>query len=1106
MPGIVVHTSHRLEDLAAALAGRLHDDPLPPLASETIVVPTRGLARWLELALAERHGIAAGYEFPFPGAFLARLGARSSGPDLFAKDVLRLRLFRLLGDARRSDELGLAAAYCADDADGQKRWQLAERLAQVFDDYQLYRDDLLRRAAAGDELGDQGPHGPWQSRLWRALLQDAGLAAAAPPKRRRGDATPLLFPDLDAPAVGLDAAHRLDGLRTLLAEPARARAVLPPRLSVFGAGSLPPAFVELLQQIGRQVPVHLYVPVPTPHWFGDAKPRDHAGSNPLLARLGTLAREFQDRLVGLEDDGGGERIDLTPAPDPHERAPTLLACLQRDIAAVFDRTEAAAEKHPLRADDDSLRIHDCHSPLRELEVVRDQVLDAFARDSRLQPHEILVLVPDIATYAPYAEAVFGPVRDHVPFQVADRNPAHELPLGAALLQVLQLAGDRLAVYDVLHLGENASVLRRFGLAANELPTLRHWCRRAGIRWGLDGASRARRFRVPPFEANSWQQGLDRMLLGLAAGPVDDLVLGALPAADATTGRDDLLQRFFAFVRTLFAHLPGLQTPLPPAVWADRLDALLAALFDPATPDDEQALQRLQGATADLRTQAAAAKLTEPLAPPVLRDWLVARLQETASGRGFFGGAMTIAALQPMRTVPARHLFVCGLADASFPRRDQPAPFDLVQQQRRPGDRSVRLDDRQLFLDVLLAARERLHLCWVGHSQKDDSECAPSVVLAELLDWVARACAAPDAKARIVVRHPLQPWSRRYLDRRDPRLFTYGHGPAAAVPPATDDGLCFVTGSVDGTPEPSVLVQPEQLDFTRLLEFWRHPSRTFLTQTLRLRLPRTESDEPETEPFVLSPLDRWRLLAPLATRVLRGDTSSADPLAAARATGLLPVGGRGALAYHAAADRLDDFVRRMQELPHPGTALLQVQIGGTLVVGTVDGLGPDFAVRGRLSNLKNKYRLQTWLEHLLLAAARATHPTPLPTRTCYVARDKTLQIGEIAPETATAHLAELLALHRQGLRQPLPFYEHSSYAYADGLRQKDRKSKPSPESALRAARGAWEPDQTDNRFGSDLDDVSIALCARGADPLAEPSFAELACRVWNPFLTLAREDS
>ena len=369
---LLVYASHRLEDLFRALVQNLTAEPLPPLENETILVPGQGLARWLQLRLASQLGIAAGLRLPFFGAFLQELcNANTGGPgrggpvpsdpvpshpvpshpvpshqvDRFARDVLVWRLWRLLGQATLREELGPAAAYCREDPDGQKRFQLCMRLASCFDDYQLYRDDVLLGFARGDDGKNLGPHAVWQSHLWRALLQDADFQLPKTPPRKQQERTRdtggWLFPELAGARATEDRAvaapaHRLEQLRRLWADPARARAMLPRRLSVFGAGTLPPAFVRLLQQAAAFVPVHLYVPQPTPHYVGDAR-RPAAGENALLARLGAESRELADLLIDLDV----ERVEVG---GPVESPPgSLLECLQQDVVNAFDRAGSSLQ-------------------------------------------------------------------------------------------------------------------------------------------------------------------------------------------------------------------------------------------------------------------------------------------------------------------------------------------------------------------------------------------------------------------------------------------------------------------------------------------------------------------------------------------------------------------------------------------------------------------------------------------------------------------------------------------------------------------------------------------------------------------------------------------
>lgn len=1088
--GLFVHTSTRLEELAEALATVLQRDPLPPLADDTIVVPSQGLARWLKQQLAERFGIAAGLSLPFPGAFLRLLGApaRGTAPDPFDPDVLPFRIWRLLADAGLAASFGPAVAYVADDPDDRKRFQLCTRIAGVLDDYQLYRPELLPRWAGGDDSQELGTHAGWQARLWRALLHDAGLEAPAPrsaTRRRRaagpGGSLPFAEPQQEAPAAG--SAHRVTLLQQQLADPATATALLPPRLCVFGASTLPPAFVRLLAAASAHVPVHVFVPQPSSAGAGEGS------GNALLRRFGAQAHAFAEELADAAQLAAGTgfhhfHLAAMAGRDEGAEPRSLLACLQRDVAAGRDVAAFA-----LRADDDSLRVHDCHSPQRELEVVRDQILAAFDADATLQPHDVLVLVPDIDRYAPFAHAVFGPVAEHLPFQVADKSPASELPLCASVFAVLQLARERLQVHDVLRLLDEPSVQRRFRIFAGDLPWLRQRCEAAGIRWGLDGASRERTCRVPAFDENAWLPGLDRLLLGVATGPCDDLVLGALPVADATASREELLVRFVHFAHTLFAQLDGLTRPQPLPVWADRVDALVAAMHEPGGADDDAALEHLRDATARLRRLVEQASFSAPVHPIVLQDWLRLSLRQGSGARGFLAGAVTVAALLPMRAVPVRCLFVCGLDDASFPRRDHPVAFDLIAAHAVRGDRSARSDDRQMFLDVLMAARERLHLTFVGRSQKDDSECAPSVVLNELLDQIDRTCTPPRscerARDAVLVRHALQPWSKTYRSGCDARLFTFtradlevSSGPVAEAP--------WFTTPVS----PPAPLAAAELSVQTLSEFWWHPCRYFLRHVARIRLPKDDDRDDSTEPFAVGGLDRWRLQDELVRRELRGEPPRRMPAAHMRATGLLPVGGLGEAAFIDVDDETQRFLAELRGQGNLQRRAVAVTVDGITVRGDVPGVGPNALVYGRLANIKPKDRLRAWLHHVLAAVARADGAAAWPDASRVITRNKTLVLRPLSPDDAREQLALLVNGCRRGITEPLPFFEWSSHEF--GKRIHDGKD---VDAALRAARAKWAPLAPDTWDGGDSEEPDIHLCWRGRDPFAGEQFAELASALW-----------
>ncbi|MBL8752021.1 MAG: exodeoxyribonuclease V subunit gamma, partial [Planctomycetes bacterium] len=445
------------------------------------------------------------------------------------------------------------------------------------------------------------------------------------------------------------------------------------------------------------------------------------------------------------------------------------------------------------------------------------------------------------------------------------------------------------------------------------------------------------------------------------------------------------------------------------------------------------------------------------------------------------GAVTVASLQPMRTVPARCVFVCGLDDASFPRRRQPLAFDLITQHHRPGDRDARLDDRQLFLDVVLAAREQLHLTYVGHSQKDDSECAPSVLLAELLDLVDGTCTTVNghpARGALTVRHPLQPWSPRYRDGRDPRLFTFSRASLPALGEGHDESAWF-TAPMAGPHD----LGGGDIALDHLLDFWKHPSRFFLRYVVEAYV-RDEADaDLTTEPFWLNSLDRWRVQDVLVRGAARPSTPEVR-LARLRAAGQLPAFGVGDATFAELDDEVTEFLRQVHAHGERRRMAVHVQGPDFRIHGELDGITDEVLVCHRMAKLKAKDRIGAWLVHVVAALARHAGAR-LPERTVCIAKNATIAFRALSAADAMAMATLAVQGLRQGLRAPLPFFPESSHAFTEGLPDRDK--------AAAKARTKWLPGHGD--IPMDSEDPSNELCWRGQEPLDTEPFEHWARAVF-----------
>ncbi|MBI1906180.1 MAG: exodeoxyribonuclease V subunit gamma [Rhodocyclales bacterium] len=1120
---MLVH-GNQAEALRDLLVQWMRRYPLAPLENEVVLVQSNGIAQWLKLALAADSraggcGVAAATEFLLPSRFLwqvyrAVLG-REAVPEVSPFDKPRLvwRLMRLLPALLHEPVYAPLARFLHNDDDLRKRFQLAGRLADLYDQYQVYRADWLAAWAEGQDVliaarGERTPLAAeqrWQAALWRVMLADVGTARA-----------------------GRAAVHEAF-LRRAASWDADARpAGLPRRVLVFGISSLPRQSLEVLAALGRWTQVLMCVQNPCEHYWADivagkellraqamrqrrrpgmpealSDADMHAHAHPLLAAWGKQGRDFIALLDEHDSDvarGGyrahfdalGQRIDLFTAPP----GDTLLAQLQDDIRDLRALPETRARWAAVdAARDDSIRFHVAHGPQREVEVLHDQLLAAFNADPTLRPRDVIVMVPDIDAYAPHIQAVFGLLDRHdprfIPFNLADQGRRQVDPLVHAIELLLALPRSRVSAGNVLDLLEVPALRARFGVAEDDLPQLHRWIRGANVRWGLHAEHRAS-LGLPRDEhdaaQNTWAFGLRRMLLGYAtghdAGPWQEIEPYGEPGGLGAAALGPLV----LLLERLEAAWRALATPAPVGVWCERLRALLADFFVAADGDDAWTLLQLDGALQHWLEASDEAGLSEALPLSVVGEHWLSCLDERGLSQRFFGGAVTFATLMPMRAIPFRQVCLLGMNDGDFPRTRIAMDFDLMGGDYRPGDRSRREDDRYLFLEALLSARERLYISWVGRSIHDNSPRPPSVLVGQLRDHIEAGWRRVDDDgagagllAALTVEHRLQPFSRDYFPVEPERspLFTYAREWRAAVSEDAPGG--------DAVLPP--LRREEPLSLAELIDFVKDPVRAFFRQRLGVRFEADDPASEDAEPFVLDGLENWALQDELiqaqATALLeQGDVARAraDCLARIRRRGELAAGGVGEVMGQILLEPMDELFQRYAEAlaRWPERAARDEELRHAIdvdgaAVGVADWLGGvrsnAHGARGRVvlesSNLvkDKKYRedklIGHWITHL------AAHLAGGPLTSEIVSKVGAVTLHPLALAEAEAHLTTLLRAWHEGMRRPLPLAVRTAFAW------------------LKAVPDAGAPDGTPppRRSGFSRDQNVIAAKAASTEPTA-----------------------
>ncbi len=1168
--GFMVLHSNQLEGLRELAVQFIRNHPLPVLAPEVLLVQSNGMKHWLELALAKDLGICAATQIELPSAKLwqiyrAVLG-RSNVPAHMPLDKSPLvwRIMRRLpellaqpGFEPLNDYLGHADSSTT--ALDRRAYQLAAQLADVLDGYQNYRADWLDDWAQGlDQLrtatGQTSPvpdAQSWQPALWRDLLNDLEKDLAAAPQVH-SEVQHAYRSRAEVHAAFMQAMRQLpEGQRP---------AGVPHRLMVFGVTSLPMQTVEALAALGRVCQVLMLVQNPCQHYWGHVVesripltrlanqrqahkvglpvPQDdgslseadqyklHTDTHPLLAAWGKHGRDYLHLLDGFDDvaryRSQFNRVDvfIDPAHTAAEagRSPTALERLQSSLLNLEPLPHTPDQ---LPAHEHSIELAQAHSAQREVEVLHDRLLAWLDADPSLKPSDIMVMVPDMANFAPHIHAVFGRFAHnaqhhelrHIPYTVADTTPRTE-PLVQALDTLLQLPQLRVTRVEWQSLFEVAAVRERFGLEEHDVTQLDTWLADAGVRWGLDAQHRTPWGIAPDMadaNQNSWLFGVERLLLGYATGASDDL---ATPWADtlpqAGVGGLDarVVDGLLQWLRHTQIALIKLRQDHTPTEWVAVLQQLVALFFKPSDEADERLIERVMAPLETWLTECQLARLDSPLPLVVVREHWMAQLQQPVMQRRFFGGGVQFATLMPMRSIPFKCVCLLGMNDDDYPRSQTPRDFDLmseaahagsIQNHWRAGDRSRREDDRYLFLEALLSARDKLYISWQGRRTTDHEIKPPSVLVAQLMDYLNAVWTREDAHDQPTFDAPLQPlhaFSPKYFTQ-DSTFQTYAHDWQRAL-------LSSSASSVASMPNDAA---PTELTLQHLQRLLRQPVDVFLVDRLRLHLDQPEEVAEEEEPFSLDGLEKYKL----NQRIAQAEDAQ-QAIAQLRLSGQLALAGFGEAQQHLFENDRQKLRAQLDVLLPKWPKHLSVQSthwqlnhtrlsaewanGQTLwyTNGKTPGAGqqwlqvalrPGAVTEGKKENQVARIDTlsQLWLHHLAACASGT------PTTSVQIGFDATIELKPIDADQAQEHLQNLCDAYLEAWAQPLPVTAKTACAFVMGVHGGSKDAMGKAQAAFEGGfgkNGEYADSPALQRVFNSFEDVKASL-SHWATRLYEPMF-------------------
>ncbi len=724
--------SNRLEPLLEHLSTTLETPLGNPLSPEIIIIQNQGMANWLAIELAKKRSLMANCQFPFPASFIWDIFQsqleNTPGESLFDKEVLTWKILGLLPELLDNPDFSPLANYLTNKKDSSlKSYQLARNIADTLDQYMVYRPDWIIGWEAGQESH-------WQAQLWRILTKDSSAS-----HRCR----------LIQKFISLHEQKKLD------------ISTLPERIAIFGISTIPPAYLDIIARLADVIQVNFYLLNPCLSYWGDivterdisrlrslwqkyGKPDTseyYAVGNSLLASLGKSGRDFQELLHQYPSNDH----DLFSMPQNS----TLLADIQRDIL-LLDQKEG--NKITITPTDSSLQLHVCHSRMREIEILHDQLLYCFEQNPQLKPQDIIIMAPDINTYAPYIKAVFATAdkQQFIPWSIADLTVSQEHPVIQTFLQLIQLPESRFTAAEIISLLEVPAISQRFAIDESNLENIRQWILDSGIRWGESG------------NPNSWSFGMARMFSGYALPPEKSMFNDILPYRDIEGKDSTLLGQLQHFISQLSEFKNRLGRQHTPNEWVELMLEIIELLFQ---KDDSsiQAIQIIRDTLTRFLKHTQKAQFAKKLDLSVIQNYLKANLNDNNHSQRFISGQTTFCTMQPMRSIPFKIVCLIGMNDIEYPRQRHPLGFDLMDKHPRQGDRSRREDDRYLFLEALLSARQTFYMSYIGRNINDNSVKNPSVLVSELFEYIEDNynSASGNISDLLITEHPLQPFNPHY---------------------------------------------------------------------------------------------------------------------------------------------------------------------------------------------------------------------------------------------------------------------------------------------------------------------------------------------------------
>ncbi|OQY01107.1 MAG: exodeoxyribonuclease V subunit gamma [Desulfobacteraceae bacterium 4572_130] len=1079
--------SNKLEYLFQGFARVIENCDKDPFVLEWICVQSRGMKQWISLEIAKKFGICANISYFFPKDIIEKIFISLNCMDdlkiSLNKDILLWKIMGLLPELIKLPEFQGIKNYIKDDNTGIRLFQVSEKIAQIFDNYQVYRPKMILKWQENNEnYGIKESSDLWQPILWKKIVDHNVYNHIAL-------GTKYFFENIKKKQL----------IKSLSKK-------LPQRISFFGISFLPPVFLKVLEQTSNYIEINFFLFSPCNQFWGyitSEKQREKISlkkaeinisqedfyleqGNPLLASMGMSGKNFH--LLVENIDCYEPFSDLWQ--DPIFESKTMLSYIQSDILNLVHRKKNK-DKVPVKIPDNdrSIFIHCCYSPMREVQVLKDQLLNLFQENPDLKPDDIIVMVPDINCYNSYIETVFS-IEEKIPFTINDRTKKSDSETFVTFLQILRASKTRLNLNEVINILSRKSVGLKFNILDHNLKFIHKISQKAGICWGID--SNHRKFHgFPEFHENTWEFGLQRLMLGYAMPEKhDSLFWGILPLESYEGNEIQILGRFALFYNTLcecLKNLAGSRTRHKTFDhWVEVFKEILFSMID-NNKDNKEDYKYILDTLEDIKTKADNAMYFNEISFETALAFLEQRIEITESYSTFFTGGVIFCNLVPMRSVPFKVVALMGMDDLSFPRKNISESFDLIKKYPKTGDRIIKYEEKYLFLEALLCARQNFLITYTGMNIKDNSIIPCSSVINELIETINDSFIFSE-KYNVVINHPLQPYNDKYfMEKSRPQFFSFSkHYKKIAQIIRKKNYKKHIKKDFILNPLNNLSKEEYFITIDDLISFFRMPVEYMMKNRLGIIFPKYHDYSNDREPIEIHGLENYFLGQSLLEKMLKKKSENIkDFYIYFKALGMLPHGKKGEIEFKETAENVKFLYNKavshisgdIKKIP------LNIKINNTYITGNIGNISKHSRHKVIFAKPSFKIILKAWINHVFLNAVTndRKYSTFLTLRSL---RDKANKGAETIYFKPIKHecksiLSDIIDLFWRGMNRPLIFFPETSWSFANNLVKIDDYSldKNNIYKAAKVSSKKWYDSY--NQTGESLNKY-VALCFKNKD--------------------------